>query len=85
MRFIARASKSSGLQGYWLTFFIFAQGLQKTLSNWPKLAAAAAAATAPAAVAAALSAAVSAAAASAAAVASAAASIIEVAIYMSLA
>ena len=43
MQFIARVSESSGLQGYQLAFLIVAQGLQKTLTNWPKLAAAAAA------------------------------------------
>ena len=37
MRFIARASESSGLQGYWLTFFVFTQGLQKILTNSPHL------------------------------------------------
>ena len=43
MQFIARVSESSGLRGYRLAFLIFAQGLQKTLTNWPKLAATAAA------------------------------------------
>ena len=43
MQFIARVSESSGPQSYRLAFLFFAQGLQKTLTNWPKLAAAAAA------------------------------------------
>jgi len=37
MRFIARASESSGPQGYQLNFFFFTQGLQKILTNSPHL------------------------------------------------